>query len=460
MAEIWSDGYLKVFFYLALCAFVTLGSFGVGLISGKNRNALYDAVDYTVDAMRLMVMDRDNLIGLPGHFMQPARQEGGGVTVNEVTDDDLILVAGFFPDHPDYKQDLAIRLMERDGTILAHWPASFTELFPEADIDWTQPNPDWKFDIHGLLADPDGSIIFNFEYNGTAKFGRCGDVEWTLPRRTHHSIARAEDGNFWVLDQRSFEPNSPDAFYPFALSREIQQFREDLLLKVSPKGEVLEEHSLPKVFMQSKDLEALLTVANSLDPSGARVELLHTNKIDVLTPSIADAFPDFEAGDLLLSFRRLNTLMVLNPDTMTVKWFRTGPWLRQHDPEFKPDGKISVFNNNSYSVVIGRNQRTNLDAPRTSEITEYDPKTDESVTVYGNRPGQEFLSVFRGDHQRLANGNTFVSENEAGRLFEVDPEGRMVWQYINRYDDQTELEMTDALVIPRDYFEVSDWSCG
>ena len=50
---------------------------------------------------------------------------------------------------------------------------------------------------------------------------------------------------------------------------------------------------------------------------------------------------------------------------------------------------------------------------------------------------QPFWSNVRGDQQRLANGNTLITESEGGRIFEVSPDGEIVWEFINpvRNDD-------------------------
>jgi hypothetical protein len=39
-----------------------------------------------------------------------------------------------------------------------------------------------------------------------------------------------------------------------------------------------------------------------------------------------------------------------------------------------------------------------------------------------------------GEHQRLANGNGLIVESDRGRVFEVTPDGEIVWTYINRWD--------------------------
>jgi hypothetical protein len=41
-----------------------------------------------------------------------------------------------------------------------------------------------------------------------------------------------------------------------------------------------------------------------------------------------------------------------------------------------------------------------------------------------------FFSPFMGGAERLWNGNTMVCESAFGRLFEVTPDGTLVWEYV------------------------------
>jgi hypothetical protein len=41
-----------------------------------------------------------------------------------------------------------------------------------------------------------------------------------------------------------------------------------------------------------------------------------------------------------------------------------------------------------------------------------------------------FFAPFMGNADRLENGNTLVTESPFGRLFEVTPEGTIVWEYV------------------------------
>jgi hypothetical protein len=192
-------------------------------------------------------------------------------------------------------------------------------------------------------------------------------------------------------------------------------------------------------------------------------EILHLNKVAELESAKAADFPMFTAGDLLLSVRELNMVLVADPSLQRVKWWRVGPWIRQHDPEFKAGGLISVFNNNAYKSAFGPdNPFTRLPStiPRVSNIIEIDPITGTHRLVYGGVEGQEMMTVIRGKHELTAQGGLLIAEFEAGRAFETDAGGRTIWQYINRYDADEVAEITEARIYPADYFTVSDWSCA
>ena len=318
------------------------------------------------DSVKLVLGESSTLAGRPEHFLQPARYEGDGVTVNDVADGDadLILLSGFFGDTN------ALRLIRRNGDLVAEWPVRFSALFPDASHVPTPPATDWNIDTHGALALPDGAVVFNFEWGGLVKLDRCGAVVWTLPRATHHSVERARGRRLLGPgDARSGRGASPFPPFPTPL-------REDTILRVSEDGEVLAEISVPALFYDN-GMEAVLTASghsftNNLNWDG---QILHLNKIAELTSDLADDFPSFSTGDLVLSIRETNQIMVVDPVRGEVKWWQIGPWLRQHDPEFRPGGKIVLFNNNVYRTAFDNNQeKTPLSYPVGSNIIEVDPE--------------------------------------------------------------------------------------
>ena len=169
---------------------------------------------------------------------------------------------------------------------------------------------------------------------------RCGDVIWTLDRRTHHVVTPAEDGSFWVLGKRDAREVSEDLALPDMLSSddEFSSEYEDLLLHVSADGTVLREISF---------LQALIDHGGwYLLYDRPKVSPTHVNDIELVTPALARRISGVEPGDLLLSARHLDALAIVSRRNGGILWLQVGPWIQQHDPDIMPNGTISVFNNN------------------------------------------------------------------------------------------------------------------
>lgn len=427
---------LKVWFIGSCVALI----FAYGVAVGRYRIFPFEILNFGVYSLLQVREEAGTLFGIrPEQYLSPARYPGDGVTVRheERMAPGLTLVTGLFDDVEQ------LRLIEADGTPVRVWPAPVTKLFDRKN----HPNPprrDWNAQIHGALALPDGSVVFNFDYVGTVKLDRCGEVEWTLPIGTHHSIERSEHGGFWIPG-RTHEDSV--AGFP----RSAMGYDEDRILRVSEDGEVLEEIPITRVFVENDLLHLLLL--NRSGPAFSPGEIVHLNDIEELPDSLAGRFPDFAAGDLLLSFRDKQLVMVVDPRGWKVKWYQTGPWVRQHDPDFQIDGTITVFNNNN----DGTPGSAHLGG---SEVVQIDPTTRETRVLYGRRPGQDMYTAFLGKHQVLPNGNILITESLSGRLLEVTPAGKVVWEVINRYDEETVADMAQATRYPPSYFEVDDWTCS
>ncbi len=94
---------------------------------------------------------------------------------------------------------------------------------------------------------------------------------------------------------------------------------------------------------------------------------------------------------------------------------------QQHTPVELDSGNILIFDNGNF--------RPGISTPY-SRAVEVSPVTGKEVWDYSDPLKPSFFSPFMGGVQRLANGNTFITESSTGRLFEVTPAGEVVWEYV------------------------------
>ena len=93
----------------------------------------------------------------------------------------------------------------------------------------------------------------------------------------------------------------------------------------------------------------------------------------------------------------------------------------QHAPVALANGNILAFDNGNFR----RGAHVAF-----SRVVEIDPRTQRIVCQYADETVNLFYTPFMGNAQRLENGNTHVTESATGRLFEVTPDGEVVWEYI------------------------------
>lgn len=145
----------------------------------------------------------------------------------------------------------------------------------------------------------------------------------------------------------------------------------------------------------------------------------HLNTISILpnTP-LAARDKAFASGNLLICFRNVNQIAVLDKDTKEVLWvWGEGSLEWPHHPTMLENGNILVFDNGVFRKY--------------SRVIELDPITRTIVWEYVADPPEAFYSYGKGSSQRLPNGNTLICEGDKGRVFEVTRESEIVWEWLN-----------------------------
>jgi hypothetical protein len=159
-----------------------------------------------------------------------------------------------------------------------------------------------------------------------------------------------------------------------------------------------------------------------LDPEGDGISEIQAPRTMWAQGNSVQELPD---GDILASFRPTSTVVRISRNTGKILWKLSPPFVAgQHAPTLLPNGNILIFDNGTHRLD---------DSMPYSRAIEIDPATNEIVWKYQDYPSWNFFSPRMGIAQRLANGNTLLTESSFGRFFEVTKEGQIVWEYVNPF---------------------------
>ena len=137
----------------------------------------------------------------------------------------------------------------------------------------------------------------------------------------------------------------------------------------------------------------------------------------------ANTVAELRDGNLVVSFRNISTVAIVERETGDIVWKIGPPTLaQQHAPVELDNGNLLIFDNGTHRVDIG--------VPF-SRVIEVDRATKQIVWTYQDRVPFDFFSPLISNAQRLPNGNTLICEGNFGRIFEVTREGEVVWEFVN-----------------------------
>jgi hypothetical protein len=361
----------------------------------------------------------------------------------------LTLLQGWFP------AGLEIRLVDMSGKVVHRWPLDFFRIWKNPSHISVHMIPATKYNTfsQGMWLNRDGSVILDL--HGLVKLDKCGNVQWKVARRTHHSVTRDDDGTFWVPAVGDTQNISDDMLLSGVTRKKLAANKklagyEDVILHISADGKILEEYSVLRALIDGGFNRELFDVSkiSNMDPT-------HLNDINLVTAELADKIKaGVEEGDLLISLRQLHMLAIVDKGSGKIKWHHTGPWVRQHDPDISVDGRIVVFNNN-----IPYWQENEANPSPQSNIISYDPASGQTAIVYPKSDEFDFFTEIMGSKQRLKNGNMLIVESMNGRVLEVTGDGDIVWEYIKPYNEQFASLITHAIRYDYNYFSDVNWDC-
>jgi len=260
----------------------------------------------------------------------------------------------------------------------------------------------------------DGSIVATASNGPLYHIDRCANEVGVLGGTFHHSIAPIDEHRGWV----SGSETEVDAI-------SIVDF-DTLTVERTIMLETIHEAADPEI--------AIFTFRI------AGLDSWHLNDVEALPASIAANSP-FDAGDLVLSYRHNSLVYVLDPDTLEIKWWTQAFASLQHDPDWQPDGTISLYDNRSHK------------RGRFLTITSYTPNGVQAPKILLNGERHGFYSDVGGQHTIFDDESILAVSHEQGRVLWVDRDDRVLFEFVNRYSDTEVLLLTNTGFLPADYFD-------
>ncbi len=272
------------------------------------------------------------------------------------------------------------------------------------------------------FALPDGDLLAMRKDRELLRLDFNSKLKWKIQKRFHHEIFIGPRGEIFTLTRRDLSPEQSGVGAPIL---------NDYIAIVSDDGELKEEISLfelVKKYISEKKYDEInewlkdpenMGEVNYLDKSaGYRyrfnwpMDVLHANAVSVLHKDVAGCC---KKGDLLVSLRELDLVLVYNRRSKKVVWqWGPGEISRQHHPRQLANGNFLIFDNG-----VSKEQ---------SRIVELEPSQKKIVWQYTDK---KFYSEERGSSQMLPNGNILVTDSNSARVFEVTRKGKVVWEFYN-----------------------------
>jgi hypothetical protein len=428
---------LKIYFSLSL---IIVG-FAYGFIASENKLPPYEILidakssfeDWKKNWKAYSIVPQQKLL-----IKSAGSDDGVTVNISVKTWSGVTFLTG------TVDESLGIQMIDMDGTVLHQWKVSFNKIWPNATHLDKQPK-DFYQEINGAKFYKNGDIIFNFTHMAIVKIDRCSNVIWKGPYRAHHSVYEDKDGNIWFPSLKKLKK-------PYPFLRQIKIDEPDFIFKASSEGKLLRQINLLEVIKRSNmTADFLSTGKNFLGVKSTGNDYTHMNNVKILEGPKAKNFSLFKEGDIMVSIRNFNTIIIIDPDTELVKWSMTGPFVRQHDPDFLEDGHISVIDNMGGEITG--------DGFGISQILRIDPVNKTTKVIYKGDEKNPFSTRYRGNHQHLPNGNILITESHSGRLFEVDKDGEVVWSYTDRWDEKQTVIIYQAERFPKEYADFAQKPC-
>ncbi|MBI2940152.1 MAG: aryl-sulfate sulfotransferase [Chloroflexi bacterium] len=332
-------------------------------------------------------------------------------------------------------EDFGVELVDMNGRTVHRWDQrSYREpkLLPNGNLLLGQPVMSDKGIQMSRVREYnwDGELVWQYEPPESVKLAEAYGV-WgvtTVRRSNGNTYITLTERVPWEYMQRIADP----------IRRRRVDYVAGRIVEVTPAGEIVWDWKS----WEHLDMNQYLEIDEY--PTWT-----HFNSLQELPENQWHDAGDlrFRPGNLLVSPRTLGFIFIVDRQSGEIVW-RSDPRIPlagQHGPRMIPKGapgagNILLVDNGVPGSIISLGQFAR------SHLVEINPVTFEIPWRYGD--GSRFFTPYTSNVQRLPNGNTLTVESYNCRVFEVTPEGEIVWECV--FDPQ-HLAVSTVSRFPYDY---------
>ena len=297
------------------------------------------------------------------------------------------------------------KLIDMDGTIVHEWPYGYLGVIDKNGDFYVQ---------HG------------YETSYWGRYSWNGSVIWEKEMPIHHEILLTPQNTIIVLTKQVYDYNGRNVEF-------------DVIVEFDKNGSFVNRWStwdnLDDLQQYHKKLELDKPVFETIKDNtwkntsiwGGNYDYYHMNAVSLIpNNTMQGKHPAFKPGNYLISFRHGSMVFIVDKDTGKVVWRAIFDQIEDnlegpHAPQMLPNGNILIYDNGRYRAW--------------TRLVEINPITLGVVWEY---KADDFFSYSQGYVQPLGD-NLLVTESEKGRVFELDSDNNIVWEWWHpeMFDDES-----------------------
>jgi hypothetical protein len=335
-------------------------------------------------------------------------------------------------------RDSSASLVDMNGAILHSWRLPYKKVFTGHTVGAGDKAPYIAFataysngDLLAIYhsSNPQKEPVFGM---GLVKMNRASDVIWEYSGNVHDALYLSQEGDMYTLTHETNSENKRPEWLKYDQPPRIL----DNVLVLSAEGKVKKQLPVLEAFNDTP-YEQYLYSAN------ADFLYTHVNSVMLLEKDIADKFPLFQAGDLLISIRNLDLIAVLRPKLGKIVWAASGIWQRPADARFTDRGTITLFDSRGAIRPSGMLQ---------TRVLEFNPSTRGIPYKYTHAEVLKGKNLMLdGTAGSLPGGNLLTMQGMSGKVREVAVDGEVVWEFTYVKG------LTSVTRMPENFFDKFFW---